>query len=324
MSFYKNFKPLSYPLTQESTLFTQKDLDIILCQDVFNISYTKFYNLVYVRNYSRSKAFKSLTKGSEIKLSLLNEYITYLSNILLFTTRQEINNVYKHCDSQSCMSQMKVGLFYELNKIGVLSSPNFRVLINLKTGLILDSFYGSHSNAIRKIFLKLKKLDSYVASEEEFFVNTRKSKNNIPKQIELKVGEKYAFIETKGYIHFFNTKELNFQEMFRHGLPIKVKVLKITEPTYIKKIELYEKNYRHTYKVYHPFLDFTTDKIERSNTFETNSQELFDMFSKVSSSFSINVYDNALKKQPKNTSLHFFKNIPWNFVLKKDENAATL
>lgn len=136
-------------------LFTQAHLDLMICQDIFKISYTDFINLVYTRGMSRSKAIGRLVnmnyKNTGTVIDNLDKKLSFFPNLMLYTTVKGINSIYDTCDSSSCESKCPVGKFYRTNKIGVIGSSNFRTLVNLKTGKLLASFYGSFSELGKEV-----------------------------------------------------------------------------------------------------------------------------------------------------------------------------
>ena len=136
-------------------LFTQAHLDLMICQDIFKISYTDFINLVHTRGMSRSKAITRLVsmnyKNTGTVIYNLDKKLSFFPNLMLYTTVKGINSIYDSCDSSSCESKCPVGKFYRSNKIGVIGSSNFRTLVNLKTGKLLASFYGSFSELGKEV-----------------------------------------------------------------------------------------------------------------------------------------------------------------------------
>jgi len=136
-------------------LFTQAHLDLMICEDIFKISYTDFINLVYTRGMSRSKAITRLVsmnyKNTGTVIYNLDKKLSFFPNLMLYTTVKGINSIYDTCDSSSCEAKCPVGIFYRTNKIGVIGSSNFRTLVNLKTGKLLASFYGSFSELGKEV-----------------------------------------------------------------------------------------------------------------------------------------------------------------------------
>lgn len=151
-------------------LFTQAHLDLMICQDIFKISYTDFINLVYTRGMSRSKAIARLVsmnyKNTGTVIYNLDKKLSFFPNLMLYTTVKGINSIYDICDSASCEAKCPVGSFYRTNKIGVIGSRNFRTLVNLKTGKLLASFYGSFSELGKEVIP-----DSWTICPTEFVSN---------------------------------------------------------------------------------------------------------------------------------------------------------
>lgn len=151
-------------------LFTQAHLDLMICQDIFKISYTDFINLVHTRGMSRSKAITRLVsmnyKNTGTVIYNLDKKLSFFPNLMLYTTVNDINSIYDICDSSSCESKCPVGKFYRSNKIGVIGSNNFRTLVNLKTGKLLASFYGSFSELGKEVIP-----DSWTECPSKFISN---------------------------------------------------------------------------------------------------------------------------------------------------------
>ena len=279
-----------YDINNQSKLFTQKDLDIIIVLDICKVSFKEFHALVYTRNFKRGKAILRLIQQNKQHPYHLNktnkkyfdDIVTSLSTLVLATNKTDINYIYSNNDSRSCMFNKPVGQFYSNNKIGVIASNSFRALVNLQTGLLLDCFYGSLSSITREF------LNDYTANYESFILNKRNKlyeqetkwidreyfSNLKNKKIYLKVNSK------SGQLILTDLADSSLNKLHWRFLKGSFETLLTFDLNNIDhlNIKINKKDYcklQYDNKSYEPFLDFSIHKERKYTMFM--SKELYSM-----------------------------------------------
>ena len=125
---------VQFKIAQEpKNLFNSKELYTI-ASSIMNIDVDSWLNLVEVRGMRPVKA--AIKLGANITTAQL------VGDLKLATGAAAINKVYADKRCMSCMTDSKVGAFWANNYVGVIHSPNFRLLIGLETRGINPRSYG--------------------------------------------------------------------------------------------------------------------------------------------------------------------------------------
>ena len=125
---------VQFKVAQEpKNLFNSRELYTI-ASSIMNIDVDSWLNLVEVRGMRPVKA--AIKLGANITTAQL------VGDLKLATGAAAINKVYADKRCMSCMTGCKVGAFWANNYVGVIHSPNFRLLVGLETRGINPRSYG--------------------------------------------------------------------------------------------------------------------------------------------------------------------------------------
>ena len=125
---------VQFKVAQEpKNLFNSKELYTI-ASSIMNIDVDSWLNLVEVRGMKPVKA--AIKLGANVTIAQL------VGDLKLATGAAAINKVYADERCMSCMTGHKVGSFWANNYVGVIHSPNFRLLVGLETRGINPRSYG--------------------------------------------------------------------------------------------------------------------------------------------------------------------------------------
>lgn len=122
--------------------FFPKDLYEILAK-IMGIDATTWRNLVDGRGMRPVKA--------AIKLGAKADIAQLVGDLKLAVTAEEIDTVYADERCKSCMTGCKVGRFWEINSVGVIYAPNFRLLVGLVTKGLNPQAYGFKGNTVHDL-----------------------------------------------------------------------------------------------------------------------------------------------------------------------------
>ena len=122
--------------------FFPKDLYEILGK-IMGIDATTWRNLVDGRGMRPVKA--------AIKLGAKADIAQLVGDLKLAVTAEEIDTVYADERCKSCMTGCKVGRFWEINGVGVIYAPNFRLLVGLVTKGLNPQAYGFKGNTVHDL-----------------------------------------------------------------------------------------------------------------------------------------------------------------------------
>lgn len=118
---------------EPKNLFTSKDLYSITAS-IMGIEVNAWRSLVDIRGMKPVKA--AIKLGANVTTAQL------VGDLKLATGTAAINKVYADKRCMSCMTGNKVGAFWANNYVGVIHSPNFRLLVGLETRGINPRSYG--------------------------------------------------------------------------------------------------------------------------------------------------------------------------------------
>ena len=122
--------------------FFPKDLYEILGK-IMGIDATAWRNLVDGRGMRPVKA--------AIKLGASGDIAQLVGDLKLAVTSDEIDAVYADDRCKSCMTGCKVGRFWEINGVGVIYAPNFRLLVGLVTKGLNPQAYGFKGDTVHDL-----------------------------------------------------------------------------------------------------------------------------------------------------------------------------
>ena len=122
--------------------FFPKDLYEILGK-IMGIDATAWRNLVDGRGMRPVKA--------AIKLGAKADIAQLVGDLRLAVTAEDIDTVYADERCKSCMTGCKVGRFWEINGVGVIYAPNFRLLVGLVTKGLNPQAYGFKGNTVHDL-----------------------------------------------------------------------------------------------------------------------------------------------------------------------------
>ena len=122
--------------------FFPKDLYEILGK-IMGIDATAWRNLVDGRGMRPVKA--AIKLGAEANVAQL------VGDLRLAVTADEIDTVYADDRCMSCMTGCKVGRFWEINGVGVIYAPNFRLLVGLVTKGLNPQAYGFKGDTVHDL-----------------------------------------------------------------------------------------------------------------------------------------------------------------------------
>lgn len=122
--------------------FFPKDLYEILGK-IMGIDATAWRNLVDGRGMRPVKA--------AIKLGASGDIAQLVGDLKLAVTAEEIDTVYADDRCKSCMTGCKVGRFWEINGVGVIYAPNFRLLVGLVTKGLNPQAYGFKGDTVHDL-----------------------------------------------------------------------------------------------------------------------------------------------------------------------------
>lgn len=158
---------------EDASRFSTLALREIICT-ILSIDVNSWNELLDARKMKPVKA--------AIKLGANEGLAQLVADLKLATTEKDINDVYQDERCRSCMTGERVGAFWSLNNVGIIYSPNFRVLVGLKTFGLNPRAYGYKGDKVYDILQPFFKEGAYPLETEYELIQVERLSGHIEEE----------------------------------------------------------------------------------------------------------------------------------------------